>query len=412
MFTGIGGFELGIQRSKTKAECIGYSEIDKFSIKTYETHYPKHKNYGDATKINPEELPDFDVLCGGFPCQAFSIAGKRMGFEDTRGTLFFDIARIVKRKKPRLLFLENVKGLLSHDNGRTFATILATLDELGYNAEWEVLNSKNFGVPQNRERVFIIGHLRGTSSRQIFPLGNCDGKDNASRESEESYALTSSYHKGDRGGYVKVYNDQDKRWVDKKHIGTIEGHSQSRSGFKVCVPGTLRTHKEDKGFREMNQDVSPAIPARAREDGSGQPCITVLTPDRPEKRQNGRRFKGDGDEMFTLTGQDIHGVMIRKNQYGKHQQDAVFETENSISPTLMSSGDGHIGGASAGYLRYNTKMGIRRLTPIECERLQGFPDNWTVGSDTQRYKQCGNAVTVNVIQAIAERLIPQLAYGK
>ena len=197
LFTGIGGFELGIQlayeinnrellqgkrpegiqRSSPDIEggspgltCIGYSEINPYAIKIYQSHFPNHKNYGDITKINEKELPDFDLLCGGFPCQAFSIAGKRAGFADTRGTLFFDIARILKYKRPRLLLLENVKGLLSHDQGRTFATIIATLDELGYDVQWQVLNSKNHGVPQNRERVLIVGNLRGTPRPKVFPL--------------------------------------------------------------------------------------------------------------------------------------------------------------------------------------------------------------------------------------------------
>ena len=139
--------------------CIGYSEIDKYAIQTYQKNFPNHHNYGDITKINENELPDFDCLVGGFPCQTFSIAGKRKGFEDTRGTMFFEIARILRAKQPRLFVLENVKGLLSHDNGNTFRTIIATLDELGYDLQWQVLNSKNHGVPQNRERVFIIGHL-------------------------------------------------------------------------------------------------------------------------------------------------------------------------------------------------------------------------------------------------------------
>ena len=168
LFSGIGGFELGIQqvyeqnnkiKSKEQSEkvlcstdrstplCIGYSEIDKYAIQIYEKHF-KHKNYGDITKINPKELPDFDLVVGGFPCQSFSIAGKRLGFNDTRGTLFFDIARIIKEKRPKYLLLENVKGLLSHDNGNTFRTILSTIDELGYDFQWQVLNSKNFGVPQ------------------------------------------------------------------------------------------------------------------------------------------------------------------------------------------------------------------------------------------------------------------------
>ena len=202
LFSGIGGFELGFQQAyediKIKSSnstdhsggtpqytrcplCVGYSEIDKYAIQIYEKHFPTHKNYGDITKIDPEGLSDFELLCGGFPCQSFSIAGKRGGFEDTRGTLFFDIARIAKVKRPRLLLLENVKGLLSHDEGRTFNTIIATLDELGYDLQWQVLNSKSFGVPQNRERVFIIGSRRGTRRPNVFPL-SCEYEQNTINE--------------------------------------------------------------------------------------------------------------------------------------------------------------------------------------------------------------------------------------
>src|SRR5574343_964516 len=195
-FSGIGGFELGIQLAyennrkllqiqtakdlpeilpdteerQKRITCVGFSEIDKYATAIYQKHFPTHKNYGNITTINAEELPDFDLLVGGFPCQAFSIAGKRKGFDDTRGTLFFDLARILRAKQPRLFLFENVKGLLSHDNGKTFATIIATLDELGYDCQWQVLNSKNHGVPQNRERVFIVGHLRGTSRPEVFPI--------------------------------------------------------------------------------------------------------------------------------------------------------------------------------------------------------------------------------------------------
>ena len=149
--------------------CIGYSEIDKYAIQVYKKHF-NHKNYGDITKINEKELPDFDLLVGGFPCQSFSIAGNRMGFEDTRGTLIYDVFRIIKEKHPRTVLLENVKGLLSHDKGRTFKTIITSLNELGYAVEWQVLNAKNFGVPQNRERVFIIGHIGGFGGRKVFPI--------------------------------------------------------------------------------------------------------------------------------------------------------------------------------------------------------------------------------------------------
>lgn len=198
--------------------CIGFSEIDKYATAIYQKHFPyeecepcrlrrlqsdnserpeqcdnatdeleqrkhtnncqcKHKPYGSITDIDASTLPDFDLFVGGFPCQAFSIAGKRGGFEDTRGTLIYDVLRIVKEKHPRLVLLENVKGLLSHDSGRTFKTIITALAELGYAVEWQVLNAKDFGVPQNRERVFIVGHLGGFGGRAVFPLGTGDRED-------------------------------------------------------------------------------------------------------------------------------------------------------------------------------------------------------------------------------------------
>ena len=301
MFSGIGGFDLAMRN--LGHEIIGACEIDKYARQVYSRHFPGVPIHNDATQVSPESLPQFDVLCAGFPCQAFSIAGKRRGFEDTRGSLFFEIARIAKEKKPSLLLLENVKGLLSHDKGETFRTIISTLDEMGYDAEWQLLNSKYF-VPQNRERIFIIGHLRGQCARQVFPLGD----------------------------YDKETNRQIKKL------------NQARQGYRVY---------DTSGIGQTLAANAGGLGAKM-----GLIAIPTLTPDREEKRQNGRRFKEDGEPAFTLNTQDRHGIF-----------------------------DG---------------TRIRKLTPLECERLQGFPDGWTKGlSDTQRYKCCGNAVTVPVVQYIA-----------
>jgi len=326
MFSGIGGFELGIQRAEdnknlqqrtrsssylqsrgnssncegnarksdeSRFECVGYSEIDKYAITTYQKHFPDHTNYGDCTKINPEELPDFDFLCGGFPCQAFSIAGKRKGFEDVRGTLFFDIARIIKVKRPKVILLENVKGLLNHEKGKTFSVIIQTLAELGYRTQWMVLNSKFFGVPQNRERVFIIGSLRGERRPEVLPFRE-DGPE--SNKEETAQCLTKRLHKmGRDDNYIKQINNP--------------------------------IHSNDRVYSDTG--ISPTI--NTAQGGNRQPFVkAVLTPTREKKRQEGRRFKENGEPSFTVTSQDQHGVML------------------------------------------DTK--IRRLTPIECERLQGFPE--------------------------------------
>jgi len=349
MFTGIGGFEYGIQQALPNAECVGYSEIDQYAIQTYERHF-KHKNYGDATKIKADELPDFDLLCGGFPCQAFSIAGKRRGFEDTRGTLFFDIARILEVKRPKFILLENVKGLLNHNKGQTFSTIIQTLEELGYRTQWMVLNSKFFGVPQNRERVFIIGSLRGEPRPEILSFKGADGETNLN--------------------YIgAIMSEKNKQWLE-------DGKSFSRN-----FPQGQRVYGVN--------GCSSTLAGNAGGLGGKTGLYAVLTPDRENKRQNGRRFKDDGEEMFTITGQDIHGVCM-----------------GTITEAV-----GNRAGSSKEFLRSVDKirqetMQIRRLTPKECERLQGFPDDWTEGvSDTQRYKQCGNAVTTKVIKSIVEQLI-------
>ena len=177
MFAGIGGFRSGLE-SIGGFECVGYCEIDKYAKQAYEAIYDTGGElyFDDARKIVPEQLPDFDLLVGGFPCQSFSIAGARKGFDDTRGTLFFEIARIAAVKKPKYIYIENVPGLLNHDSGKTFETILRTLDDLGYDVCWQVLNSKNFGVPQSRNRVYIIGYNREKCAGEVLSFTQTSGK--------------------------------------------------------------------------------------------------------------------------------------------------------------------------------------------------------------------------------------------
>ena len=207
LFSGIGGFRSGLEMNDH--ECVAFCEIDKYARQSYKAIYNTEgeNEYHDITTITNEEWAKYrgtvDIIAGGFPCQAFSIAGKRGGCSDTRGTLFFEIARATEQIKPRFLFLENVKGLLSHDKGQTFATIISTLDELGYNAEWKVFNSKDFGVPQNRERVFIIGHLRGSSEREILSFReNSKQVNELQRQSISTNTLTARYEGLGNGSYI------------------------------------------------------------------------------------------------------------------------------------------------------------------------------------------------------------------
>lgn len=259
LFSGVGGFRIGLER--VGHQVIWANEWDKFACDVYDYNFRAGRIVrGDIRAIDAASIPAHDLIVGGFPCQAFSVAGKRRGFEDTRGTLFYEIARIAAYHRTPYLLLENVKGLLSHDEGRTFGTILKALDDLGYDVQWQVINSKDHGVPQNRERVILICNLRKRPRPEVFPL-----------------------------------------------VGI---------GAADTVGKTLRAHSG--GFSEY-------------------------------------------DTFIRRAGQ------------------------------------------------------VRRLTPVECERLQAFPDNWTKFgmrpdgakypmSDTQRYKQMGNAVTTNVIEAVSRRL--------
>ena len=384
MFSGIGGFEYGLEQSKHDFECVGYSEIDKYARSIYERHYPNHTNYGDATRIDTKDLPDFEFLVGGFPCQAFSIAGKRRGFNEARGTLFFEIARILRDKKPRYFLLENVKGLLSHEGGETLETIFRVCDELGYNVSWAIYNSCDYGVPQNRERIFIKGYFRGKCGQEVLsvprvnksvdePMSNTYYGVRQGRVHKEDEIMNTLTCTGENGGSSQLIQlnsnkPQGLRIYDSDGLScSLTGNSGGLGGktglYKI---NTVKKGKHQSGNVYGDDGVSPCLTAvdYKRPVKIVQP---VLTPDRENKRQNGRRMKNNDEPMFTLTAQDKHGVY-----------------------------DG---------------MTVRKLTPVECERLQGFPDDWTkygkddeLISDTQRYKCCGNAVTTNVITAIVNEM--------
>ena len=371
MFSGIGGFEHGIEKADTETqfECVGYSEIDKYARSIYEKHYPDHISYGDATEIRTETIPDFEFLVGGFPCQAFSLAGKRRGFDDTRGTLFFEIARVLKDKRPRYFLLENVKGLLSHDKGKTFQTILGVLSDLGYYVQWTVFNSKNFGVPQNRERIFIEGYLGAECGPEVLSVRR-DCEANNDRQ------------------LIKLNNKPQAQSVyDVNGVAcTLSANGGGQGGktglYKINVVGNVSlTNHGDDDVLDVN-GISKTLTATGH-----QPKIID---------DNQAHIKKVGNVSRT----------------GHHGGD-VFST-NGISSTLCATGYKHgMKILEDEKVEDASSLQIRRLTPRECERLQGFPDDWTrygkddeLISDTQRYKCCGNAVTTNVITAIIEEMFP------
>jgi DNA (cytosine-5)-methyltransferase 1 len=304
LFSGVGGFELGLQAAGEKLgidfECAGYAEIDKWALRTYERHF-NHRPFGDVTAIEPASLPAFDLLVAGFPCQPFSSAGERLGFADERGSLFFDVARILQHARPRHFILENVAGLLGHGSGETFKAIIGVLTRMGYCCEWQVLDSQDHSVSQSRERIFIVGHLGGIPDRLVFPLG-------------------------DNVGRIVDGDPTRSRYGDRVFSGTVEDTPTGE------LMGLVRSK-------------APGVTAWATR--------TIAT------TIDANYGSGPG--------------------YGGNRT--------------------HVGRVDNGVLR------LRKLTPVEAERCMGFPDDWTAGhSNHQRYRQMGNAVVPNVVEAVAMEL--------
>lgn len=413
MFAGIGGFRSGLE--KAGHECVGYIEWDKYARKSYQAIYNTEGEYTahDIKEVKGIELPEADVWTFGSPCQDISIAGKQKGIvKGGRSSMFFEVIRCLKERiggektLPTILIMENVKALLSSNGGWDFARVIIEMDQVGYDVEWAVLNSSDV-VPQNRERVYIIGHLRGTSTRQVFPIqrqgtglvrtspkigviGNTSSTDyksqNVISSNGISPTLTATDYKHPKqvavrqvGNIVKqagFSNPQRGRIYSTNGLSptlnTVQGGGLEP---KVLIERPLKGLTKNGWHFEQNVFSKNSIASTLKAaGGSGNipkiVCKPCFTPDRVNKRQHGRRFKENGDPEFTLTSQDKHGVLI---------------------------GDGK-------------SIAIRKLTPRECWRLQGFSDNQfekakQAGvSNSQLYKQAGNAVTVDVIEQIGKRL--------
>ena len=357
LFSGIGGFRLGLERAGFR--CAGFCEIDNYAAKLYKAYFntSEEKYFKDATTIRTEELPDFDILCAGFPCQSFSIAGRRQGFDDSRGTMFFEIIRILKDKRPRYFILENVKGLLSHDCGKTFKTILELLTDLGYSVQWQLLNSKFFSVPQNRERVYIVGCYGTECIGKIFPISSSNEENSCENELNQ--------------------------FVETK------GNSQGPRIYSA------------KG-------ISPCLTASGGGQGGKAGLFFVNKPRFDEYKLS--------DTLQTLkVGGDTPIIRI-KNGTKKGFDIAVPGDGISYAYSNSKTRRGRVGKGCSQTLDTNCNMALidnyrlRRLTPLECFRLQGFPDEMVetgrkIGlSDSRLYKMAGNAVTVNVVEVIAKRL--------
>ena len=370
-FSGVGSPEQAFKNLGIEHEIEFACEIDKYAKETYLKNFKPKLFAEDITTLDMKKLPYVDLLVFGFPCQAFSMAGKRKGFDDTRGTLFYDALRYLKEHKPRYFIAENVKGLLSHDSGKTFQTIIDCLalttntqmslmpfDNLGYHIYYKVLNTKDFGIPQNRERIFIVGIRDDADNNFRFPK---------------------PFHLDKKLKDVLENEVDDKYYLSDKMIsGIFKSNFQERKPININkISKCLKVGGDLPCFEVISHSLHP----RSSTTGKGG---------------SGHLSKQDGTSYCLDTGNaqaiEIKGAALRGRGYGKELEVRKDDLANSITTVQSDS-----------IIKHNK---IRRLTPIECERLQGFPDNFTEGvSDTQRYKQMGNTITVNVIQAIIKNII-------
>ena len=372
LFSGIGGFSLGFQRAGYQFTEHYFSEIDKHAIANYKYNFPNAKYIGDITTLHGGDFTGIDIITFGSPCQDFSLAGKRAGLAGKKSSLIKKAIALIADIRPSVFIWENVKGAFSSNAGADFWAIMQAFANLGdYTIEWQLLNT-SWLLPQNRERIYLVGHLAGRSIPGIFPIGEDDCLFTTKTQSQSQAQIST----------------------------TIKANGNMNADDTYIQVGTYRTHNDGKGFREVKKNIAPTITARAREDGSGMPVIQI----NPSKESNGRQPYQQNrifDEKGISPALTRHNsdFIIKQRPRGKNKG-----ADLSICPTISSNA----------FQENNLLDGVRRLTEIECERLQGFPDNWTQYgyyngkirriSKTQRYKLIGNAVTVDIVTMIAKRL--------
>jgi DNA (cytosine-5)-methyltransferase 1 len=462
-FSGIGSPEMALKMLSIEHEQVFACEIDKYARKSFEAVHGSPKTfYNDITKRDHSEVPQLDLYCAGFPCQAFSIAGKRKGFEDTRGTLFFNVAEFIKINQPKCFILENVKGLLSHDGGKTFQTIISLLtdnggtangqmfipyfeDGLGYHVYYKVLNTKDFGIPQNRERIFLVGfkEFREFNFPKPFPL-ELRLKDMLQDNPDYKYFLSdklmekltfgkkgnyevANINKGGQKGSVQSIHGQaigalsatdyklpkliidDKYFLSDKMLRYFQDHNERHqkkgTGFSwkpkdgSDVANALRANG---GLNATDNSIKvPSATKKGYEEAKDGDNISFSVPN--SKTRRGRVGKGVAQTLDTACNQAVVKQLNPSKESGgkqPYQQNRVYDTDG-LSPALNA----HL---STGGNMINTYR-IRRLTPLECWRLQGFPDAafikaQAVNSDTQLYKQAGNSITVNVMMELFNKI--------
>lgn len=344
LFSGIGGFEQGFKTSKMQYDLVFASEIDKYATQTFSYNFPITNMVGDIKQIDEKTIPDHDLLCGGFPCQSFSVAGKQKGFNDIRGTLFFDVIRIIKEKQPKYILLENVKNLISHDDGNTIKTILKNISDCNYTFDFTIINSSEAGVPQNRERTYIVGILNG----------NIENFENDIRNNNVSNI---------------------KKWANKNHLKTMNFFNSVKMKHGTKFIKDILEENVDKKYYLNSSKIKDYIFDYSQ----------IFT--EPQKKIL---------KEFTLP-RYVHNDLDRQRR--------VYSIYG-ISPTLLARSD-----SPKIIFKDNAGYKIRKLTPLETLRVQGFSKEFTDNiqkygmSDTQLYKQSGNAVSPPVISEIINNLM-------
>ncbi len=414
LFAGIGGIRTGLTQALNEAgyeaRCVMTSEIKPYAVQVLKDNYPQENIVGDITQVDANLIPDFDILCAGFPCQAFSSAGKRQGFADTRGTLFFEVERILREKRPKGFILENVEGLVNHDNGRTLEVIISKLLELGYKVNYKVLNSSDFGVAQDRKRIYIVGTFNKVPDLDNFPkstatIGNIleSGLDT----SQTPFIRNLLAHFTIEDLYGKSI--KDKRGGDANiHSWDLEIKGPVSSEQKRLLNLILRQRRKKKWAEEIGIEWMDGMPLTIEHIRTffNHPNLQEMLSDLAEKgylKYEYPKKKVEVTDIFgTTTTQRIQDTSLPKG-YNIVAGKLSFEVSkvldpNEIAPTLVAMDMQKLYVADNG--------GLRRFSLREGLRLFGYPETMQLNvSEKEGFDLLGNTVVVPVIKAVCKRLI-------
>ena len=408
LFSGIGGFHLGFERAGFEVTSY-FSEIDKHAVAVYKHQFKDATYVGSVTDVRGADLPNIDLITFGSPCQDFSLAGKRKGMDGERSSLILEAIRLITECRPRAFVWENVKGTFSSNDGEDFAAILQAFANIGgYRLEWQLLNTSWF-LPQNRERIYLVGYSTTPTGDWggVFPIGEEPREDNGiPRQQGNTCTLTTRYGADGNGSYIT------KRKQYAQEIEPLKIKVANKKGYQEAEDGdAIRLYQPNSETQRgrVGKGVAHTLETTGQQ-GVVQP-VQIGQSSQTFAHKSGTLIGEDGQDAFTIRSSNPNGVKVEQPMIidNSHKNEGV-RTYTKTAPTLNARD------YKEPRMVQETSYRIRRLTPIECERLQGFPDNHTEYgiydgevkkmSNTQRYKQCGNAVTVDVVKAVAQQLIP------